>query len=245
MLKVGKYEYPNQATFAEALQIAQTAISRYEGKMANKDMAEALGYKVKNPAAISGYIFRKFDDVCAYGLMKRERGYVTVTELASEALDPFDQRRAQEGKAKAIRQIPIVNDAFTQWNGEIPSETAFPAKLADFEGISWQEAQKHSESLRKLFIEAFPYLKSVQTLPQMGGGSTPPMGGRTGGEGSTLETKQGVGDLTISARAAGFGFTKTLPFTHKGIKELKKLVEFLEGEAAEDKEPEKENNVEK
>lgn len=159
MLTIGKYTYPNQVTFAKALEIAKKAITQFDGKMSNKDMAEALGYKVKDPNAISGYIFRKFDDVCAYGLMKRQRGFVKVTEITVEALDPYDTRKAQEGKARAIKQMPIVSEAFTQWNGEIPSETAFPSKLVDLLGISWQEAQKHSESLRKLFIELFPYLK--------------------------------------------------------------------------------------
>jgi hypothetical protein len=225
MLQIGKYKYPNQVTFAEALKIAQIAISKYEGKMSNKDMAEALGYKVKDPAAISGYIFRKFDDVCAYGLMKRQRGFVRVTEIAEEALDPYDTRKAQDGKAKAIRQIPIVNDAFTQWNGEVPSETAFPAKLTEFRDISWQEAQKHSESLRKLFSEVFPYLKSTPAMPP----STPRTIAGVGGEEMEMDTES-AGNMTLSAKGWNFGFTKTLPFTQNGINEMKKLVEFLESQ---------------
>lgn len=225
MLEIGKYKYPNQVTFIEALKIAQLAISKFEGKMSNKDVGEALGYKIKDPAAISGYIFRKFDDLCAYGLMKRQRGFVKVTEIAEEALDPFDTRKAQDGKAKAIRQIPIVYDTFTQWNGEIPSETAFPAKLTEFKDISWQEAQKHAEQLRKLFIELFPFL-----------GATPEIQRVTidervvGGETPNMDTRQELGNMTISARGKDFGFTKTLPFTQDGIKELKKLVDFLQGQ---------------
>lgn len=161
MLKIGKYQYPNQLTFAEALRIAKIAITQYDKKMPNKDVGEALGYKIKNPNAISGYIFRKFDDVCAYNVMKRQRGFLRATDVAIEALDPYDSRKAEEGKAKAIRQMAIVNKAFTEWNGEIPTETAFPSKLTSLLGISWQEAQKHGKSLRKLFIEVFPYLKET------------------------------------------------------------------------------------
>ncbi len=161
MINIGKYSFPDEVTFSEALKIAKLAITKYDGKMSNKDVAEAMGYKIKNPNAISGYIFKKFDDMCAYTLMKRERGFLTVTFTASEALDPIDTRKAEEGKAKAIRQIPIVNDAFTKWNGEIPLETAFLSKVSTDLSIIWQEAQKHAESLRKLFIETFPYLKAV------------------------------------------------------------------------------------
>jgi hypothetical protein len=240
MLDIGKYKYPDQVTFAEALNIAQLAIAKFEGKMSNKDVAEALGYKIKDPSAISGYIFRKFDDLCAYGLMKRQRGFVKITEIAEEALDPYDPRKAQDGKAKAIRQIPIVCDAFTQWNGEIPSETAFPAKLTEFKDISWQEAQKHAEKLGKLFNEVFPYLKTTSMIPPKDtlSGSL-----GVGGDRANMDTEQKQGDMTVSARGRGFGFTKTLPFTHNGIKELKKLVDFLESQVTE--EDKKDSNSQK
>ena len=168
--------------------------------------------------------------------MRRERGFMVATDTAKDALDPYDKRKAEDGKARAIRQMPIVSKAFTDWNGEIPQETALPSKLVDLLTIPWQEAQKNAESLRKLFIEAFPYLKTVQTT-QTGAASMPSqfVVGRTGGE-SLAEQKQGfTGDLTISARAVGFGFTKTVPFTRSGIKEMKKLIDFLEGQASEDK----------
>jgi len=168
MLEIGKYSYPNQVTFAEALEIAKKAITQFDGKMSNVAIAEALGYKAPKADAISGYIFRKFDDVCAYGLMKRQRGYLRAVDIAVQALDPYDAEKAREGKAKAISQIVIVKEAFTKWNGEVPTETAFPSKLTDLTGVSWQEAQKHAESLRKLFIELFPYLESTsQTTKQI------------------------------------------------------------------------------
>jgi hypothetical protein len=161
MLTVGEYSIPEKITFKEALDMAKLAVERYDGKMSNKAVAEALGYKIKDPKAISGYIFRKFDDMCAYNLLKRERGYLETTSLAEEALDPYDSRKAEEGKAEAIRQMPIVNKAFTQWNGKIPPETAFPSKLKDLLGLSWQDAQKHGKTVRKLLIEVFPYLESA------------------------------------------------------------------------------------
>jgi hypothetical protein len=222
MLTVGKFSYPNQVTFAEALEIARTAITKFDGKMSNVAVAEALGYKSPKPNAISGYIFRKFDDLCAYGLMKRQRGFVRVTDIAVQALDPFDSRKASEGKAKAINQMPIVREAFAQWNGEIPQETAFPSKLNDLLGVSWQEAQKHADSLRKLFNEVFPYLKPALTMGEQP--MTPQSVARVGG------VEHEIGDLTVSARGKNFGFTKTLPFTHDGITELKKLADFLESQ---------------
>lgn len=156
---IGNYEYPEKVTFSEALEIARKAIDEYDGKMSNKDVAEALGYKIRNPNAISGYIFRKFDDICSYNLMRRGRGFVEITDIAKEATNLFDSRKAEEGKTKAIRKMQIVMKAFTEWNGKIPPETAFPSKLEKLLDISFQEAKKHAPLLRKLFIEVFPYLK--------------------------------------------------------------------------------------
>lgn len=127
MLIVGKYSYPNQVTFAESLEIAKTAVTKFDGKMSNVAVAETLGYKVK-PTAISGYIFRKFDDVCAYGLMKRQRGFLKVTDIAIQALDPYDSSKARDGKAKAIIQMPIVKEAFTQWNRRNPDRNSSSVK---------------------------------------------------------------------------------------------------------------------
>jgi len=192
-------------------------------------MAEALGYKVKSPDAISGYIFRKFDDVCAYGLMKRQRGFVKVTDVAIQATDPYDAPKAREGKAKAINQIPIVREAFTQWHGEIPQETAFPSKLKDLiPGVSWQEVQKHSEGLRRLFTEVFPYLRASLES------TTPSPHLEMRNDTATIGTRQGTGNVTLSASGENFGFTKTLPFTRAGIKELRNLVEFLETQVKEE-----------
>ncbi len=158
----GKYKYPNQVTFAEALKIAEIAISKFEGKMSNKDVAEALGYKIKNPEAISGYIFRKMDDVASYNLMKRQRGFMKVTDVATQALDPYDPAKASMGKAIALLGIPIVKLASESWDNQLPSETAFPSKLNGLLDVSWTEVQKHAEPLRKLFAEVFPYLRIAQ-----------------------------------------------------------------------------------
>jgi hypothetical protein len=240
---VGKFSYPNQVTFAEALEIARMAITKFEGKMSNKDVAEALGYKVKNPDAISGYIFRKFDDICAYSLMKRQRGFVKVTDLAVQATDPYDTLKARQGKAKAINQVPIVKEAFAQWNGEIPQETAFPSKLVDLLGVSWQEAQKHTESLRKLFNEVFPFLRaSTESMPE----TSPSSEVKSNVASVSLSPKLGGGNMTLSASGENFGFTKTLPFSRGGIKELRKLVDFLETQVKEEPtEESSQNNVQK
>ena len=165
MDKIGEYEYPNLGTFAEALSLAKEAIDKHGGIMPSIDAAHKLGYNVKNAAAIGGQIYKRINDLCVFGLFTRERGCLKTTPLAVEALDPYDSTKATEGKAKAIRKIKLVERAFDAWNAEIPDETAFPAKLVDITGISWQEAQKHGKAVRTLIIEAFQYLKPSAALP--------------------------------------------------------------------------------
>lgn len=233
MQEIGKFTYPDRGTFKDALAVAQTALEDYGGAMPNKETAERLGYTIKDHASISGFIYKRFDDFCMFGLTRRERGIVRTTELAVKALDPTDTARADAGKAEAIRKVRLIGKAYDEWNGEIPSETAFPAKIGQTASVSWIEAKKQAESLRKLFIETFPYLK-VAPEPTMDSDS---IGSEVGGE---VVSRQEVGQLTVTARGKGFGITKTLPFTSKGIQTLKELIEFLETQVDIELETEKE-----
>jgi hypothetical protein len=187
MDKIGEYEYPNLGTFNEALSLAKEALDKHGGIMPSIDAAHKLGYNVKNAAAIGGQIYKRINDLCVFGLFTRERGCLKTTPLAVEALHPYDSTTATEGKAKAIRRIKLVERAFDAWNAEIPDEIAFPAKLVDITGVSWQEAQKHAKAVRTLIIEAFQYLKPSALAPVT---VTPPASRQEGSVISTTITQQ-------------------------------------------------------
>lgn len=223
MQQFGKFTYPDRGTFQDAVRVAKKALENYGGTIPNEKVAEELGYTVKSRASISGFIYKRFDDFCMFGLTRRERGVIRTTDLAIKALDPTDTVRASEGKAEAIRKIRIVAKAYDEWNGEIPTETAFPAKIGQLSSVSWIEAKKHAESLRKLFNEVFPYLKAA---PEPTIEST--IGSEVGGESESMDLRPEIGSMTITAKGKGFGITKTLPFSDEGIESLKKLIDFLE-----------------
>jgi len=226
--RLGDVEYPDLGTFNDALDIAQEAIDQYGGVIPNDKAAEKLGYKVKDPKKISGNIYRRLGDLSKFGLFEKIRGGYRTTELAEKALDPYDSASAVEGKADAVRNIPIVEKAFTQWNGDVPPESAFPARLqALIGGISWKEAQNHAESLRKLFIECFPYLRPASER-KIG----LPVGSDVGGD--IMSAKPESRTMTVTAKGLGFGITKTLPFTKKGIQDLRELIDFLETQLTEE-----------
>jgi hypothetical protein len=202
MQKLGKYVYPDKTSFNETLDLAQDTLTKYAGMISNFDAAKKLGHSVTNPTSISGWIFKRFEDACAFGLLKKERGGLRATDLATEALDPFDKAKASEGKAKAVRKIQLVADAFDQWNGEIPDTTAFPNKLAQITGISWQEAQKNAEIVRKLFIELFPYLKPSAGLQT-------PIFGETSDRGGMSFQKKNIDQSQLTSVPTPFGEVKT------------------------------------
>jgi hypothetical protein len=164
MNKIGDFDYPDLGTFGEALNVAQEALTKYAGIIPVSRAAEILGYSVANPNAISGSIYKKINDLKEFGLFTRERGALRTTDLAVEALDPYNTARAADAKARAVRNVILVGKAFDAWNGQLPDDTAFPAKLTQITGINWQEAQKHVEALKKLFNETFQYLKSSATV---------------------------------------------------------------------------------
>jgi len=157
---LGQYDYPDLGTFKEALDMAEEITKNHAGIISNKDAAEKLGYKVKDPQRITGSFYEKMKDLSSFGFFEKVRGAYKTTPLAEKALDPYDSTKANEGRTEAIRKIRVIVDAYTQWQGEVPTEHAFPAKIAQLTGISWIEVQKYADSLRKLFIEAFPYLQA-------------------------------------------------------------------------------------
>ncbi len=164
MDKIGTYAFPTYRTFKDALAIAQEAISKFGGVMPIADALKKLGYTV-NPKAISGPLYRQIDDMCMYGLFTREiRGALKTTPLAVEALDPYDLNKASQGKIKALRGIELIARAFDAWNGQLPDDSALPAKLSELTGADWMESKAKSASVKIVINEAIAYLHMPTSL---------------------------------------------------------------------------------
>lgn len=232
MEKIGDFEYPVLASFADAISITNEALKR-GGIISIKDTAEKLGYAIKQGQAVSGTIYKRLDDLCMFGLLKRERGGLRATNLGQDALHPHDKLKASTGKAAALRKIPIINKAYNELNGKIPEREAFSANLEKLTSVSWLEAQKHAQSLRKLFIEAFSYLRSAEGLPplvQVGESEAR-------GEIKMPEVSAPLESSSFDIRA-GEIFIR-IPKTKKALIKARKLLDLFEDEI-EDKELQKE-----
>jgi hypothetical protein len=220
MQTVGKYSYPDRGTFAEALILAEKA-AKLSGILPNKDAAEALNYTVKK--VIGGEIYKKFDDLEQFGLFKRGRGTIEITELGMSAIDPYDKTKALKAKATALRNIKLIPDTFTQLKGELPDSNAFPSFLIKFMGLNLIEAQNHSESVRKLLSEAFPILREA--------GSTtwpPPTGGEIkvptplDTRGPTAQEAMPSGELRTTYGSVVINNIDTLEIAEKYLELLRK-----------------------
>lgn len=226
MGRIGKFEYPDRGTFTDALLIAKEALEKYGGVIPYRVAAEKFGYNIKTDASISGWIYKRFDDVCIFGLLTREKKCMKTTDLAIKALDPTDTARAAEGKAEAVRKVQLIAKAYDEWNGEIPSETAFPAKIASVTGVNWVEAKKHTKALMTIFGETFPYLKAAPELPA----AEVPKSKVS--EEIEKPAEEGMVPLTPSPWLEGKvgGVYVRIPRSKKGLETAKKLLELLEAE---------------
>ncbi len=165
MQKIGEYQYPHLSNFTETLGIANEALNRFGGFMPYLNVVQKLGYNIKNPRGISGYIYRRFDDMVTFDLFKRERGGIRATELSKQALDPYNQENGKQAKARSIRNVVIIGKAYDDWNGQMPQDDAFAGKLSELAGVDWLEAKKHVEPLKALFSDCFRYLEDSKGLP--------------------------------------------------------------------------------
>lgn len=130
METIGDYQFPTRGTFQEALDVANEAITKYAGVVPAKAAGEKLGFTIKDGSKIGSPVYAKFNDLATYGLFTKERGGYKTTDTAVKALDPNDSAKAAEGKAEALRKMPILQKLWSELRGDIPQETALPAKLS-------------------------------------------------------------------------------------------------------------------
>src|SRR5437879_2025422 len=126
-------------SFTETFEVAKDCLNRYGGFMTNINITTKLGYTFKNANQISGWIYKRFDDMGGFGLFSRERGGVRATSLGKEATDPYDSEKAREGKKKAIYKFPLLKKAAEEWSLTVPDQDAFPARLAELASVDWLE----------------------------------------------------------------------------------------------------------
>jgi hypothetical protein len=163
MAKLGEYEYPTLASFKDALDVATAALD-YGGIIPNSKVAQTLGYKIREDEHLSGPVYRRFDDVCKFGLLVRDKGKkgtMRLTPLGEEAVNKDDFQKADAGKIRAIRSIEIIAKAFDSWNGVVPDNNALQGKLHTLTGVDYADCEDHVSPLSKLFQETFPILKAA------------------------------------------------------------------------------------
>lgn len=105
---------------------------------------------------MEGKVYERLTDACSFGLLEKARGRLKATDLAKQALDPYDFSVANNGKAKALRTISIIDKAFNVWNRTLPTADAPSVRIAEITGIERTICKKHVPNLQKRFNDAFP-----------------------------------------------------------------------------------------
>lgn len=159
MNQIGQYNYPTLVTFRQTYEVTKEALEKYGGFISNLDAAAVLGYQFNNPQGVPGYIYKRYDEMCQFGTLQRAKGGLRTTDLAKEALNPYEPAQAREGMRKAINNFPLIIKAFNEWKGNVPEPDAFAAKITSVAEVDWTEAKKHVDSLRKIIIDCFEFLK--------------------------------------------------------------------------------------
>lgn len=163
MATIGEYEYPTLSSFKDAIDLANAALEG-GGVIANTKAASTLGYKVREDGNLPGPVYQRFDDLCRFGLLERDKGkkgIMRLTSLGEEAVNKDEFQKADAAKIKAIRSIQIIAKAFDSWNGNVPDNNALQGKLHTLTGVDYNDCKNHVAPLSRLFQETFPILKTL------------------------------------------------------------------------------------
>jgi len=155
------YAYPNLGTYKDALVLA-SATKAHGGTLSNVKAARLLDYSVLDGRSLGGAIYKKFDDLCSFGLFTRSKGTLKLTSLGEEALNEDDFQKSDSAKIKAIKSISIIAKAFDAWNGVLPDADSLQEELSTLTNTPYTECKEHVTHLQKLFQETFPALNGTQ-----------------------------------------------------------------------------------
>jgi len=162
-MKIGSYSVPTYSL--ESLLIATKSI--YEtlgGKEANSEfIADVLGHAPK-----SGSFATKMADLKSYGLIEGRGSNIRVSELGKLATGFGQDVEQNEALLEIVRNIDLWRELLDRYDVNIKKEN-FWAILAQITGAERLIAKKKADSVRKAYLEAVEYIKSVgeptETIP--------------------------------------------------------------------------------
>jgi len=218
-VKIGNYSIPDLRLFPKIFDAVNGIYENYELDEAPDE--EAFARVVGHRSANSGAYYSKLADIRLYGLL--ESRSLRATPLA-ERLTHGTEQEIQEATNEAILHVPLWNELYSKFGAEVP-DSNFWVQLQRITGVSHLEAQKHSDFIRKGYLDDISHIKATEKPKRRGEGS---MGGRIDISMSTINIQAGP-------------FNQNIPWTEDGIKLAKGFLDLLGAQIkSEDEEPKEE-----
>src|SRR5438309_7347770 len=126
---IGTYKIP-YASVSEAIGVAATVVSKYNGKLSRSSLAQELHMNDDGGAYIN-----KLASYKQYGLLQG-RDTLEATDLAQRIALSKDATVVAKSKANAFLAYPLFSELFGRIKAKIPDDDAFINILAEITGVN-------------------------------------------------------------------------------------------------------------
>jgi hypothetical protein len=154
-MKIGKYWIPTNRL--EALLAATKKI--YEATRGDETSAELIADVLKH-SPNSGTFGTKMGDLRTYGLIEGRGEKITVTDLGKQATTFGDERERNEALQRIVRNVELWRILLDKYGVNIKKEN-FWLDLVKITGADRLDAKNKEAAVRKAYLEAVEYIKSV------------------------------------------------------------------------------------
>ena len=158
---IGSYKIP-YATVSEAIGVATTVVSKYNGTLSRASLAQELRMSDNGGAYVNKLATYKL-----YGLL-RGRDMLEATDLAQKIALSKDATIVAQSKASAFLAYPLFSELFGRIKARIPDDDVFTNILAEVTGVNRIEASKKLPEIRKYYVDALQYLKDYGGVEPLG-----------------------------------------------------------------------------
>ena len=163
MSKLDGYEYPD-IPVTQAIEIVR--LIEEENIETLQVLANALGHK--GPTAWRGGGFRsKMAALGKYGLLAGRPSDLQLSEIAKSIVHPRNDEERSSAISRAVLTVPLLAKLHEKLDGRVPRELWMP--LYDITKTDQKIVKKHADTIRRIYMDAIPYLQSrTETYPREG-----------------------------------------------------------------------------
>ncbi len=151
MPKLDGMRYPSKLTAEEAVKIAETLVTEFDGEANSKEaFAQALGHSTAN----SGSYIKKVADARNYGILPT-RG-LKATDLAHRVAHPKNNAERREAIFEMYENVTLLSELYDHLNGNEPPSNLWSI-LAEITEASRNDAKGAADDIRGFYEAMLEY----------------------------------------------------------------------------------------